>query len=352
MRRATFVSAALLASVGLTAPCANTPAMRAFVERTAAAHGLPPLMLTALVLSESSFCPHKISPAGAIGLGQLMPGTARDLGVNPYDVAQNVWGAALYLKRQWVTFRNWRHAIAAYNAGPGAVQQYRGVPPFWETQRHVEKVLSTYASLVRGASRAAPAAVPGRAVPPPPRSAGRALPVFPATSREARTVAAVTRPVLMPAVAGVAPVKAPATLPRATSTRAPATVPPVVPLVIAPVEQAARATPEATPPTLLTFAETTAVGGASRPVPASTSTTVGLSVASMFPQVTAAARPAGPVVPVAPEGAPMLVVRSSGGQQPVPVASVLTVIRAARTSRGAAPEAPVEEPVVPDIETP
>ena len=121
---------------------------RVFVEQMADNQGLPDHLLTALVWTESSFCPGAVSQSGAIGYGQLMPATARGMHVNPYDAQQNIWGAAHYLRQQWDTFHDWNLALAAYNAGPGAVMKFRGVPPFSETQRYVTKVLGTYAQLV------------------------------------------------------------------------------------------------------------------------------------------------------------------------------------------------------------
>ena len=91
-----------------------------------------------------SFCPSAVSPAGAIGLGQLLPGTAAMLGVDPWDPAQNLWGTAKYLREQYDTFGNWKLSLAAYNAGPGNVIRHRGVPPFTETQSYVRRVLSVY----------------------------------------------------------------------------------------------------------------------------------------------------------------------------------------------------------------
>ena len=97
-----------------------------------------------------SFCPFAVSPAGAIGLGQLLPGTAAMLGVDPWDPAQNLWATAKYLREQYDTFGNWELSLAAYNAGPGNVIRYRGVPPFIETQSYVRRVLSVYRNYQTG----------------------------------------------------------------------------------------------------------------------------------------------------------------------------------------------------------
>lgn len=109
---------------------------------------LDPDLLVSLVWVESQFCPRAVSSKGALGLGQLMPGTARDMGVtNPFDPSQNLSGAARYLRRQWDTFKDWPLALAAYNAGPGNVMAARGVPNIPETQAYVAKVLGTYRAL-------------------------------------------------------------------------------------------------------------------------------------------------------------------------------------------------------------
>jgi soluble lytic murein transglycosylase-like protein len=113
-------------------------------EITAAAkrHGLDPALLAGLVRQESNFNPTAGSPAGARGLTQLMPATAASLGVTDVtDPAQALEGGAKYLKQQLDTFGgDVTKALAAYNAGPGAVQRYGGVPPYAETQNYVRKV--------------------------------------------------------------------------------------------------------------------------------------------------------------------------------------------------------------------
>ncbi len=96
-----------------------------------------------LVTAESNWNVAIVSHRGAIGLTQLMPGTAEELGVNPWDGYENLEGGARYLRQQYDRFGTWELALAAYNAGPGAVAKYGGVPPYEETQEYVEKILGT-----------------------------------------------------------------------------------------------------------------------------------------------------------------------------------------------------------------
>ncbi len=103
-------------------------------------HGVPEDLFLRLVNQESRFNPKARSHKGAIGLAQLMPGTAKQLGVDPHDPRQNLEGGARYLKQQYRKFGSWRLALAAYNAGPGAVQKHGGVPPFRETRNYVKKI--------------------------------------------------------------------------------------------------------------------------------------------------------------------------------------------------------------------
>ena len=111
------------------------------VARSAARkHGVPEDLFLRLVQQESGWNAAAISTKGAMGLAQLMPGTARLLGVNPRDPAQNLEGGARYLKQQYNKFGNWPHALAAYNAGPGAVEKYRGIPPYAETRNYVRVI--------------------------------------------------------------------------------------------------------------------------------------------------------------------------------------------------------------------
>lgn len=112
------------------------------IKQAAARYGIPVGLLERQILAESGGNPTAKSPMGALGLMQLMPETARGLGVeNPLDPRQNIMGGAQYLADQKAKFGNWRDALAAYNAGPGAVAKYGGVPPFAETHDYVNKVL-------------------------------------------------------------------------------------------------------------------------------------------------------------------------------------------------------------------
>ena len=93
---------------------------------------------------ESAYNPRALSHAGAIGLGQLMPDTARALGVDPNNWRQNLDGSARYLAMMMAEFGDVHLALAAYNAGPDAVREYSGIPPYPETQNHVQRVLAVF----------------------------------------------------------------------------------------------------------------------------------------------------------------------------------------------------------------
>ena len=115
------------------------------VQAAAEKYNVDPKLISAVVEAESGGNQEEISDAGAIGVMQLMPDTAASLGVNPYDEAQNVEGGTKYLRQMLDTFGgDVRKAVAAYNAGPQAVKDYGGVPPYSETQAYVDRVLDMY----------------------------------------------------------------------------------------------------------------------------------------------------------------------------------------------------------------
>lgn len=111
-----------------------------YVEAASRSTGVPVEVINAVMRQESGGNDKARSPVGALGLMQLMPGTAASLHVNPNDPYQNILGGAKYLRQQYDKFGSWELALAAYNAGPGAVAKYKGIPPYAETKNYVARI--------------------------------------------------------------------------------------------------------------------------------------------------------------------------------------------------------------------
>ncbi len=134
------------------------PVPEELLKSAAIAQGLPPELVQSVARIESRFDPRAVSPKGAVGLMQLMPGTAADLGVNPDQASENAEGGARYLRSLLLQYRGDAVlALAAYNAGPQAVAKFRGVPPYSETRHYVERVLREYAREQKLQAKRAPA---------------------------------------------------------------------------------------------------------------------------------------------------------------------------------------------------
>jgi soluble lytic murein transglycosylase-like protein len=136
------------AEVAETQAPAAPPTPQELVELAAVNNGLRPEFVRSVAAVESAYRTEAISPKGAIGLMQLMPATAAELGANPHDPLQNADAGARYLRQLLLKYKDAadpvRLALAAYNAGPGAVDKYRNIPPYRETQQYVERVLRKY----------------------------------------------------------------------------------------------------------------------------------------------------------------------------------------------------------------
>jgi hypothetical protein len=145
------VDAASLARPAMGGSLGGVPYGATFAA-AAREHGVPAALLAAVAKVESNYNPRAVSHAGAQGLMQFMPATARDYGVDPFDPASAIDGAARKLAADLKAFGSVPLALAAYNAGAGAVRQHGGIPPYAETQAYVPKVLAAMQRIERGGS--------------------------------------------------------------------------------------------------------------------------------------------------------------------------------------------------------
>lgn len=126
-------------------PDARQTKIHQTIEQTAKKYGLAPELVHSIVQAESNYQPNAVSSAGAMGLMQLMPDTAKEMGVsNPFDIQQNIEGGIKYLKKMLETFDgDLKKALQAYNAGPGAVIRHKGEVPYSETRTYVQRVMAS-----------------------------------------------------------------------------------------------------------------------------------------------------------------------------------------------------------------
>ncbi len=141
MKTLAVIVCAFCINLTLTANAAQSPGeIKASIVKTAVNMGVDPCIALSIAKLESEFIPTKKGASGAVGLFQLMPDTARRLGVNPYIVSDNIKGGIMYYRMMYRKFGSTDLALAAYNAGPGNVTRYKGVPPFRETKAFISRI--------------------------------------------------------------------------------------------------------------------------------------------------------------------------------------------------------------------
>ncbi len=138
----------ILSSISISSNQANAAQKVVTIKEAIIKHsiemGIDPALGLSIAKQESGFCHEKRSSYGAVGVFQLMPGTAKRLGYNPYHLNENIRGGLMYYKMMYKMFGSTELALAAYNAGPGNVKKYKGVPPFSETKRFISGIMNEY----------------------------------------------------------------------------------------------------------------------------------------------------------------------------------------------------------------
>lgn len=126
------------------AHAATSDEIKSLIVKTAVSMGVDPCVALSIAKQESNFQNHKQNPSGAVGVFQLMPSTAKRMGLNPYNLNDNIKGGIMYYQMMYKKFGSMDLALAAYNAGPGNVAKYKGVPPFRETKSFINKIKTNY----------------------------------------------------------------------------------------------------------------------------------------------------------------------------------------------------------------
>lgn len=149
MARKVIVSLLVLTAVFFIQCSANAQAVskvtvKELIVKHAIDMGLEPAMALSIAKAESGFCHEKTSKYGAVGVFQLMPSTAKKMGYNPYHINENIKAGIQYYKQMYKMFGTKELALAAYNAGPGNVKKYNGIPPFSETRKFVSSIMNSY----------------------------------------------------------------------------------------------------------------------------------------------------------------------------------------------------------------
>lgn len=134
----------ILANPNQTQAATSKATVKDYIVKHSLEMGVDPALGLSIAKMESGFVHEKRSSYGAVGVFQLMPSTARKLGYNPYYLSDNIRGGLMYYKMMYQKFGSVELALAAYNAGPGNVSKYKGVPPFAETKRFVKGIMSEY----------------------------------------------------------------------------------------------------------------------------------------------------------------------------------------------------------------
>ena len=144
MKKLLLFTIALVCLICAPVQAADVSTIKAAIVKHSIEMGVDPAITLSIAKSESGFRQECRSPRGAVGVFQLMPSTARRMGLNPYSLDDNIKGGIMYYKSMYKMFGSMEMALAAYNAGPGTVKKYRAVPPYKETKRYVARIMTDY----------------------------------------------------------------------------------------------------------------------------------------------------------------------------------------------------------------